>query len=100
MKVDLQKFIDKAAEISRQTITKTSDAVTRFGDESVVRIEKLQMENQIKQEIAALGQKVFDTFEQGHDQTLSLENKEIKEIFDKIVYLKNEVADRAESLKK
>lgn len=60
LKENLQNYLKKGVQASKEAFLKAS---TKFGDESVLKIEKKQFEAKLRKEIASLGQSALDAFE-------------------------------------
>ena len=63
LKENLQNYLKKGVQASKEAFSKAETAVTKFGDESVLKIEKKQFEAKLRKEIASLGQSTLDAFE-------------------------------------
>ena len=63
LKENLQNYLKKGVQASKEAFSKAETAVTKFGDESVLKIEKKQFEAKLRKEIASLGQSALDAFE-------------------------------------
>ena len=63
LKENLQNYLKKGVQASMEAFSKAETAVTKFGDESVLKIEKKQFEAKLRKEIASLGQSALDAFE-------------------------------------
>ena len=98
-KEEIQKYLEIGIQASKEAVSKAGVAVSKFGDESVIRVEKFQFQNQLKQEISALGLDVLKAFEDDSKDTLKAEDAEIAAHIEKIKSLKAEIAKREEQLK-
>lgn len=63
LKENLQNYLKKGVQASKEAFSKAENAVTKFGDESVLKIEKKQFQAKLGKEIASLGQDALDSFE-------------------------------------
>ena len=54
LKENLQNYLKKGVQASKEAFSKAETAVTKFGDESVLKIEKKQFEAKLRKEIASL----------------------------------------------
>ena len=52
LKENLQNYLKKGVQASKEAFSKAETAVTKFGDESVLKIEKKQFEAKLRKEIA------------------------------------------------
>ncbi len=90
-KEDVMKYVEKGVSVSKEALTKAGSAVSKFSDESIIRIEKKQFETQYKKSLQELGKMVYECFDK---------NKEIKvdtnmeTICNKIKELKKEIERR------
>ena len=98
-KEDLKKYVDKGIEASKTAFEKASGAVSKFGDQSVVRVEKVQLENRQKQNFHHLGEVVYALFAEQGKKELSCEEESIKELLETIENTKKEIEKRDEQLK-
>ncbi len=96
---DLKKYVDKGIEVSKTALGKASDAVSRFGDQSVVRVEKAQFESRQKQNFHRLGEVVYALFTEQDKKQLSRENEAIKDLLEAINNTKAEIEKRENLLK-
>lgn len=46
-KENFQKYLEKGVQVSKEAWTKAESAVTKFGDESVLKIEKTQLQSKL-----------------------------------------------------
>ena len=97
---ELKKYVEMGVSASKDALSKAGDAVTKFGDESVIRIEKRQMENQLRQEILNVGYDILKAFEEDKKETVSVSDDFIQARITKIKELKEEISKREQSLKK
>lgn len=98
-KEKFKEYVEKGVEVSKEAFSKAGAAVSKFGDESVVRIEKHQYENQLKEELQKLGEIVFSMC--GTDvSSFDAQNPDFLATVEKIKNVKAEIRDREESLKK
>ncbi|WP_178841371.1 hypothetical protein [uncultured Treponema sp.] len=95
-KENFQKYLEKGVQVSKKAWTKAESAVTKFGDESVLKIEKTQLQSKLKKEITALGQEVLDAFSEKN--TISSEEEPFAARLTEIKRLKSEIQHRDELL--
>ncbi|MBQ6781102.1 MAG: hypothetical protein IJP62_07680 [Treponema sp.] len=99
-KDDLKKYVDLAVDKSRLAFGKGKAAVTKFGDDSAVRIEKLQLEKKVKKETATLGRLVLEMFTEEGKKSVSASDEIIAASLRTITELKAEIAKKEDLLKK
>lgn len=97
---DLKKYVDIAVDKTRDAFGKGKKAVSKFGDDSAIRIEKLQYEKKARQEIATLGKLVFKTLSEEKKKSVSANDELIAASIRTIEELNAEIARRADLLKK
>ena len=98
-KDEIQKYLEIGMRSSKEVISKAGEAVSKFGDESVIRVEKYQFQNQLKQEISSLGLDVLKAFEDEHKESISAGDEEIASHIEKIKNIRAEIARKEEQLK-
>ncbi len=98
-KEEIQKYLEIGIQASKEAVSKAGVAVSKFGDESVLRVEKFQFQNLLKQEISSLGLDVLKAFEDDSKDCIKAGDEEIKAHIEKIKSLKAEIAKREEQLK-
>ncbi len=96
----LKKFIDFGVTASKGAVSKAGSAMSKFGDESVVRLEKIQLEKLLSQEISALGEFVYKYSEEEKKESLVFSDEAVRVYLDKIRGLKADITRREEALKK
>ena len=97
---DLKKYVDIAVDKTRDAFGKGKKAVSKFGDDSAIRIEKLHYERKARQEIATLGKLVFKVLSEEKQPSVSASDELIAASLRTIEELNAEIARRAELLKK
>ena len=97
-KENFQKYLEKGVQVSKEAWTKAESAVTKFGDESVLKIEKTQLQSKLKKEIMALGQSALEAF--AEKNSLSSEEEPFATHLAEIKRLKTEIQQREELLNK
>lgn len=98
-KENLQKYVEKGVEASKEAFSKAGAAVSKFGDESITRIEKHQYENQLKEEYESLGEYIAEKLS-NEQESFDLTDDAVKEKLEKIKKIQSEIKTREESLKK
>lgn len=97
---DVKKYVDKGIAASRNALTKASDAMSKFGDQSVKKVEKLQLESKLKQQYASLGEQVFLAFTADGKESVSKTEEFVSAMIEKIETTKNEIVLREAALAK
>ena len=98
-KENLQKYVEKGVEASKEAFSKAGAAVSKFGDDSIIRIEKHQYENQLKEEYQSLGEYVAEKLS-CEQNVLDFADEVLQEKLDKIKKIQSEIKAREDSLKK
>ena len=99
-KDDLKKYVDIALVKSKDAFGKGKKAVSKFGDDSAIRIEKLQYEQKLRKELSTLGKLTFAALSQEKKKSVSLQDELIAASIRTIEELNAEIARRADLLKK
>lgn len=94
---DVKKYVDKGIEVSKEALSKAGSAVTKFGDQSVKKVEKLQLESKLKQQLNALGEAVYTAFTTDGAEMVSVQT--LQPLVAAITTTKHEIAAREEALK-
>lgn len=98
-KAKVKGVVDKVFEVSKEAIGKAGNAVQKFSDTSVIKIEIRQFESKLKAQKALLGDVVEKALENNQSQ-LDLNTEEITTIANEIARIKTEINNRQELLKK
>lgn len=94
----LKEFLTKSAEVSKNVFSKAGDAVQEFSDKSVVKIDKIKLENQKSKKLTDLGQIVYDLFSDSQT-SVSFDNENIKSLFEEITQIEKNIEEKTELLK-
>lgn len=94
-----KKVLKKGAETSKNALDAAGKAAVKFGDESVLKIEIKQLENQIKKDTAELGKTALKFFLDDEKESISASDDEIRIILDRIRQAKSEIAEKEGELK-
>lgn len=97
-KEDLKEYVNKGVAASKIALDKAGKAVSKFGDESVLKIEIQQLKSQIKKEKAELGELAFKTFMEQGAQSLPINDENVARILENIRKAQNDIAEREEKL--
>lgn len=97
-KAKVKGVVDKVFEVSKEAIGKAGNAVQKFSDTSVIKIEIRQFESKLKAQKALLGDVVEKALENNQLQ-LDLNTEEITAIANEIARIKTEINNRKTLLK-
>lgn len=97
-KAKVKGVVDKVFEVSKEAIGKAGNAVQKFSDTSVIKIEIRQFESKLKAQKALLGDVVEKALENNQSQ-LDLNTEEITAIASEIARIKTEINNRKTLLK-
>lgn len=97
-KEDLKGFVNKGVESAKQALGKASKAASKFGDESVLKIEIQQFKGQIKKDKAELGEIACKTFLEEGAESLAASNENVTKLIESIKKAQEEIASREEKL--
>ena len=98
-KNDFKGFFDKGVEGLKTALDKSGKAVSKFGDESVLKIEIQQLKSQIKKDKAALGESAYKAFIEDAAESLSASDENIAKLIESIKKTQEEIKIREEKLK-
>lgn len=96
-KAKVKGVVDKVFEASKEALGKAGNAVQKFSDKSVTKIEIRQFESKLKNQKVQLGEIVANALENNQTQ-LELNTAEIAAIAQEIDRLKKEIKTRKDSL--
>lgn len=99
-KDELKKYVDLAVGKSVLAFGKGKAAVSKFGDDSATRIEKLQLEKKLHKEIFTFGKNVLRAFDEDKQTSVSSSDELIAASLRTIAELKAEIARKEELLKR
>lgn len=97
-KEDLKGYFDKGVESAKQALGKASKAASKFGDESVLKIEIQQFKAQIKKDKAALGELAYKAFLEDNAESLSASDENVVKLVESIKKSQEEIQTREEKL--
>ena len=92
-KAKVKGVVDKVFEVSKEAIGKAGNAVQKFSDTSVIKIEIRQFESKLKTQKTLLGDVVEKALENNQTQ-LDLNTEEITAIANEIARIKKEINNR------
>ena len=98
-KDDLKGYFDKGLEATKQAIGKASRAASKFGDESLLKIEIQQLKSQIKKNKAALGDLAYAAFVENAADSLLASDENVVKLIESIKKSQEEIKEREEKLK-
>ena len=99
-KDELKKYVDLAVGKSVIAFGKGKAAVSKFGDDSATRIEKLQLEKKLNKEIFTFGKNVLRAFEEDKQTSVSSSDELIAASLRTIAELKADIARKEELLQR
>lgn len=99
-KEDLKGYFDKGVEGLKSVIDKSGKAASKFGDESILRIEIQQLKSQIKKDMLALGELASKAFIDDGADSLLASDERVLNILESIKKARDEISLREEKLKK
>ena len=99
-KDELKKYVDLAVGKSVLAFGKGKAAVSKFGDDSATRIEKLQLEKKLHKEIFTFGKNVLRAFDEDKQTSVSSSDELIAASLRTIAELKAEIARKEDLLKR
>ena len=94
---DIKHYVELGLNASKDALSRAGDAVTKFGDESVTRIEKKQFESKLRNEVLEIGYSVLKAFEEDNKDSLSKNDEEIASRIQNIKKIREEI-DRREAI--
>ena len=99
-KDELKKYVDLAVGKSVIAFGKGKAAVSKFGDDSATRIEKMQLEKKLNKEIFTFGKNVLKAFEEDKKPSVSSSDELLAASLRTIAELKAEIARKEELLQR
>ena len=97
-KEDLKGYFDKGVAASKEALDKAGKAVSKFGDESILKIEIQQFKAQIKKDKAALGNRAYKAFLEDNAESLSASDETVVKLVENIKKAQEEIQTREEKL--
>ena len=97
-KDDLKEYLNKGLAASKGAIDKAGKAVSKFGDESILKIEIQQLKSQIKKDKASIGELVCKAFLEDGADSFSAGDEAVVKILDSIRQAQADIKDREERL--
>ena len=110
MKTKLKNFISKSSDVTKSAFSKASNAVQKFSDKSVLKIEIKQMESKKEKLFTKIGKHLSSVLSNENVDLMNLQNsndekittliEEIKTFHAEIVQLNLDIEKNKEELKK
>ena len=110
MKTKLKNFISKSSDVTKSAFSKASNAVQKFSDKSVLKIEIKQMESKKEKHFTKIGKHLSSVLSNENVDLMNLQNsndekittlvEEIKTFQAEIVQLNLDIEKNKEDLKK
>ena len=97
-KDDLKGFFDKGVMATKQALGKASKAASKFGDESILKIEIQQLKSQIKKDKAELGELACKAFLDDGADSLLAADEAVTKLLDSIKKAQGDIKEREEKL--
>lgn len=97
-KEDLKEYLDKGVEASKQALDKAGKAVSKFGDESILKIEIQQFKSQIKKHKVVLGELAYKAFLEENAESLLASDENVVKLTENIKKAQEEIKTREEKL--
>ena len=97
-KEDLKGYFDKGVEATKQALGKASKAASKFGDESILKIEIQQFKSQIKKDKASLGELAYKAFLENNAESLLSSDENVAKLIESIKKAQEEIKTREEKL--
>ncbi len=91
---DIKHYVELGLNVSKDALSRAGDAVTKFGDESVTRLEKKQFESKLRNEVLEIGYSVLKAFEEDNKESLAKDDEEIAAKIQNIKKFREEIAKR------
>ena len=96
---DVKRYVDKGVEVSKDALTKAGSAVQKFGDESVVRLEKIQLEKQLNDDTEKLGKTVYEILAVQGKEKIDVTDESVASLVNDMKKLEAEISARKNVLK-
>lgn len=91
-------FVDKGIEVSKKVVSQAGNAVQKFSDKSMVRLEKRQLESKRENSVKELGRIAVATFIADGANELRATDPSVSEILATIKNYNEEIARRDAAL--
>ena len=96
--VVLKQAIDKGGAASKEALDKAGKAASKFGDESILKIEIQQYKSQIKKDKALLGDLTCEAFLEDGAESLLATDENVVKLLESIKSAQEEIKTREEKL--
>ncbi len=97
-KEDLKGFFDKGVLATKQALGKASKAASKFGDESILKIEIQQLKSQIKKDKTELGELAYKAFAEDGAESLAKTDEAVTKLLESIKKAQEDIKEREEKL--
>ena len=94
-----KEAFDKASKASKEAFDKAGKAVSKFGDESILKIEIQQFKSQIKKNKAELGELAYKAFIEEGAESLLASDEVVVALVESIKKAQEEIQTRESKLK-
>lgn len=99
-KDDLKEYVNKGVAASKDALAKAGKAVSKFSDESIVRLEISQFKSQIKKDKSALGEIAYKAFVEDGKASVESSDESVARIVESIKNSMAEIEKRKGMLEK
>lgn len=93
-------YIDRGVEASKKGLKSAGNALSEFGDKSVLKIELSQLKSQLAKNYTELGKTCYKILRGDNQGELSTGNAEIVKLLDAVEKTEENIAKHEEALKK
>ena len=99
-KDEIKEYVNKGVAVSRQALDRAGKAVSKFGDESILKIEIQQLKSQIKKDKAELGELAYKAFAENGADSLLASDENVVKLLEDIKKAQEDIKTREEKLTK
>jgi len=93
-----KQAFDKGVAASKVALDKAGKAATKFGDESILKIEIQQLKSQIKKDKASLGELAYKAFLEEKAENLSSSDENVVKLVESIKKAQDDIKEREAKL--
>ena len=94
-----KQALDKGVAASKKAFDKAGKAASKFGDESILKIEIQQFKSQIKKDKVSLGEFAYKAFIEDSADSLLASDENVAKLIESIKKSQEEIKTREEKLK-
>ena len=98
-KEEFKEYVNRGVKASKDAFDKAGKAMSKFGDESILKIEIQQFKSQIKKDKAALGEMAYKAFIEDNAEFLTPTDENVAKVLEDIKKAQEEIKVREEKLK-